>query len=48
MSILWDDKLKRTDVRPTRLVDFEGIARHHNVNIMLYEPKKDGKDGGSI
>ena len=25
---------------PTRLVGFEGIARHHNVNVMLYEPKK--------
>ena len=34
---------------PTKLVDFEGIARHHNVNIMLYEPKKDrGKDAGFI
>ena len=44
-----DNKLKRKDVRPTKLVDFEGIARHHNVNIMLYEPKKDrGKDAGSI
>ena len=36
-------------MRPTKLVDFEGIARHHNVNIMLYEPKKDrGKDAGSV
>ena len=44
-----DNKLKRKDVRPTKLVDFEGIARHHNVNIMLYEPKKDrGKDAGPI
>ena len=43
-----DNNLKKRDVRPTKLVDFEGIARHHNVNIMLYEPKKDGKDGGSI
>ena len=43
-----DDKLKRKDVRPTRLVDFEDIAKHHNVNIMLYEPKKDrGKGAGS-
>ena len=33
---------------PTKLVDSEGIVRHHNVNIMLYEPKKDkGKDAGS-
>ena len=44
-----DSKLKQKDVRPTKLVDFEGIAKHHNVNIMLYEPKKDrGKDAGSI
>ena len=40
-----DNKLKKKkkDVRPTRLVDFEGIAKHHNLNIMLYEPKMDGK-----
>ena len=44
-----DNKLKKRDVRPTRLVDFEGIAKPHNVNIMLYEPKKDRvKDAGSI
>ena len=36
-----DNNLKRKDVRPTKLVDFEGIARHHNVNIILYDPKKD-------
>ena len=36
-------------MRPTKFVDFEGIAKHRNVNIMLYEPKKDrGKDAGSI
>ena len=36
-------------MRPTKLVDFEAIARHHNVNIILYESKKDrGKDAGSI
>ena len=35
-------------MRPTKLVDFEGIAKHHNLNIMLYEPKKDrDKDAGS-
>ena len=35
-------------MRPTKLVDFEGIAKHHNVNIMLYEPKKGkGEDAGS-
>ena len=34
---------------PTYYFHFEGIARHHNVNIMLYEPKKDkGKDAGSV
>ena len=44
-----DNKLKKRDVGPTKLVDFEGIARHHNVNIMLYEPKKDRvKDAGSV
>ena len=30
-----DNKLKRKDVRATRLEDFEGIAKHFNVNIML-------------
>ena len=36
-------------MRPTKLVDFEGIGKHHNVNIMLYERNKDsGKDAGSI
>ena len=44
-----DKNLKKRDVRSTKLVDFEGTARQHNVNIMLYEPKKDrGKDAGSI
>ena len=44
-----DNNLKKRDVRPTRLVDFEGIAEHHNVNIMLYESKKNrGKDAGSM
>ena len=42
-----DNKLKRQDVRATKLVDFEGIAKHFNVNIMLYEPSKEsGKDAG--
>ena len=36
-----DNKLKKKGVKPTKLVDFERIAKHHNVNIMLYEPKKD-------
>ena len=35
-----DNNLKKRDVRPTKLVDFEGIARHRNVNIILYEPKR--------
>ena len=44
-----DKNLKARDARPTKPVDFEGIARHHNVNILLCEPKKDrGKDKGSI
>ena len=44
-----DNKLKRKDTRPTKPVDFEGIARRHSLNIMLYEPKIDrGKDSGSI
>ena len=44
-----DNKFKEKDVRSTNLVDFEGIARHHNVNIMMYQPKKGRrKDAGSI
>ena len=36
-------------MRPTKPVDFEGIVKHHGLNTMLYEPKKDrGKDSGSI
>ena len=36
-------------MRPRKLVDFEGITKYHNVNIMLYELKKDkGKDAGSV
>ena len=38
-----DNNLKKRDVRPTILVDFEVIARHHNVNIMLYKPKKNAR-----
>ena len=41
-----DNNLKRKDMRPTKLV---GFAKHRNVNIMLYETKKDrGKDARSI
>ena len=44
-----DNNLKKRNIRPTKLVDFESIARHHDVNIMLYEPKKDrGKDAGPV
>ena len=43
-----DNNLKKRDVRPTKLLDFEGIARHHNVNIMLYEPKKHRREGCRI
>ena len=44
-----DNNLKRKDVMPTKLVDFEGIAKHRHMNIMLYETKKDsGKDARSI
>ena len=44
-----NDKLKQQDVKATKLVDFEGIAKHFNVNIMLYESKKEsGEDAGKI
>ena len=44
-----NDKLKRQDVRATKLADFEGIAKHLNVNILLYEPREEsGKDAGKI
>ena len=32
--------LKREDVKPTRLVDFENIAKQFKVNIRLFEPKR--------
>ena len=44
-----DKNLKKRDVKPTRLVDFEGIAKRHNVIVMFYEPKKNnGKNAGSV
>ena len=43
-----DNNLKKWDVRPTKRLDFEGIARHRNVNIMLYELKKDRREGCRI
>ena len=42
----YGDKWKRKDVRPTNLVDFEHVAKHYNINIMLYELK--AKDTGSM
>ena len=35
--------LKREDVKPTRLVDFENIAKQFKVNIRLFEPAKASK-----
>ena len=32
--------LKREDVKPTRLVDFENIAKQFKINIRLFEPKR--------
>ena len=32
--------LKREDVKPTRLVDFENIAKQFKVNIRLFEPEE--------
>ena len=37
--------LKREDVEPTRLVDFENIAKQFKVNIRLFEPVK---ESGSV
>ena len=38
-----NDKLKQQDVRTTRLVDFEGIAKKFSINIRVYEPKKNSE-----
>ena len=35
--------LRTENVRATKLVDFEGIARNYNINIRLYEPKNNSK-----
>ena len=35
--------LKREDVNPTRLVDFENIAKQFKVNIRLFEPVKESE-----
>ena len=38
-----DNKLKKRNVKLTKLVNFQGTARHHNVDIMLYDPKKNAR-----
>ena len=35
--------LKREDVKPTRLVDFENIAKQFKINIRLFEPETESK-----
>ena len=35
-----DTSLTKETVRATKLVDFEGVAKHYGINIMLYEPKQ--------
>jgi len=35
-----DHSLTKDSVRATKLIDFEGTAKRHGVNIMLYEPKQ--------
>ena len=35
--------LKREDVKPTRLVDFENIGKQFKVNIRLFEPAEESK-----
>ena len=35
--------LMREDVKPTRLVDFENIAKQFKVNIRLFEPEEESK-----
>ena len=37
-------KLKTQEVSPTRLIDFEKIAKHFGVNIRLFEPKTDSQE----
>ena len=38
-----NQNLKREDVKPTRLVDFENIAKQFKVNIRLFELAKESK-----
>ena len=35
-----NQNLKREDVKPTRLVDFENIAKQFKINIRLFEPRE--------
>ena len=37
-------KLKRIDVKPTKLVDFEKIAEWFKINIRVFEPKVNSED----
>ena len=38
-----NSKLEAKEVRGTKLIDFENIAKRHNLNIRLYEPKDNQK-----
>ena len=38
-----ETRLKKSEVRATKLVDMEGIAKQHKINIMVYEPKGKSK-----
>ena len=38
-----NQNLKREDFKPTRLVDFENIAKQFEVNIRLFEPVEESK-----
>ena len=35
--------LERRDVRATKLVDMEGISRKFNINIRIFEPRKNSE-----
>ena len=37
-------KLKTQEVSPTRLIDFDKIAKHFGINIRLFEPKTDSQE----
>ena len=40
-------KLKTQEISPTRIIDFDKIAKHFGINIRLFEPKKILKKFGS-